>query len=283
MLKTIQIIPLSARLLIIVQLCVGLSCLLWLLFYPFMGGYFKIQSEILLIEAVMGKDEALKRIDLTKSEQLAEITRYRKQLFEMQEQKTKDWLQKEEAVRKNQLQNPLSAQIMAAGGLLLSIPRLELIWIILTVLTPIALLLRKAWALKVVWLLPLLAIGYSWNNATYGLNPLQASDRGLFPSEAQLNLSSNSREDLEASWHRYLITTWAHEEPAQDAAQLQQQIIKGEYNFTLERIHRLPHSLNTPFWEQKSLLTLSLYCLWNLFFALFIYRQLSAHHLKEAR
>src|SRR5262245_36934403 len=60
----------TQRVLITSHLCIGLSCLIWLLGYPFMGGHYTLHSELLLIESVMGKSATLERIAPAKKELL---------------------------------------------------------------------------------------------------------------------------------------------------------------------------------------------------------------------
>lgn len=246
------------RILIILQLCIALSCLLWLAGYPFMGGHFTTQSELLLIESTMGIQTTHKRLDPEKaalqSEKMAQNAIRFKKLPEPVKFSTENLF----SSKKETLNAPFFSKISAVFRLINEIPRLEIIWICFAVALPILLLLKNRHAAHYIWLLPLLTIAYSYNNQTKGLDPLVHSDLRLFPREDTLLLNNESTEaEIRSAWENYLATHWAKDEKTAD---------EGEFYFNLARITESA-PLSAPFWEKKSPLLLLSYIVWNLLFA----------------
>lgn len=253
----------SLRLLIILQLCIALSCLIWLIGYPFMGNHFKTQSELLLIESTMGLQTTHKRLDPEKAALQSEKMARNALRFKKLPESVKISTGKLFSVKKEALKAPFFMKISAVFKLINEIPKLELMWIFFSVALPILLLLKKRGAAHYIWLLPLLAIGFSYNNQTKGVDPLAHSDLKLFPREDSLLLNNERTErEIRFAWENYLATHWAKDEKTAE---------EGEFYFNLARISESP-SLGSSFWEKKSPLLLSLYVLWNLFFAWKIYK-----------
>lgn len=214
----------KARILIIIQLCLAFTALISLLGYPFLGGYYQTKSNLTLIESVMGNLENASS-DFEKNK-----TRFNahpdKDLIEA----------KYFSLKKGE--DPFS---------LFRIPKLELLWMLLSIFVPIRLLLEKKEAQLFVWLLPLVTLAYAFNNQMNGLDP---PNMDIFPKESLL-----SKE----AFNHFLQTEYG-----------------GEFYFNIEQIKRLP-STNHLLWEKKSLLVLFLYFAWNCYFAIKI------NHLQKAR
>jgi hypothetical protein len=244
-------IPISLRVLVIIQLCIGLSCLIWLIGYPFMGGHFTLQSELILIESVMGQQETLIRLDSEKSKSQMDKIQKNHELFNLLPEKKKKEIENLFLEKKLASKSSFFEKIEP----LLQIPRLEVLWILAAVAIPILILLRNRQAALFVWLLPIICSGYALNNQINGLDPLSVSDRKIFPREETLPISSSLAE----SWEHYLEENW-----------------DGEYYFNLSRVELLPPSLAVSFWEKRSPLILICYLLWNLNFAWRVTRQLNA-------
>src|SRR6185437_7678594 len=66
------------------------------------------------------------------------------------------------------------------------LPPFERAWILLSVIIPILLLLRREGAAKAAWLLPIVALLYAASNYAYGEKTLPPADEALFPSEKVL-------------------------------------------------------------------------------------------------
>lgn len=251
-------IPTSLRLLIILQLCIALSCLIWLIGYPFMGNHFKTQSELLLIESTMGIQTTHKRLDPEKASLQTEKMERNAVRFKKLPESVKFSAEKLFSSKKEALNLPFFTKISAVFKLINEIPRLEIIWICFAVALPILLLLKKRRAADYIWLLPLLAIAYSYNNQTKGLDPLKHSDLRLFPREDTLLLNNERTErEIRSAWENYLATHWAKDEKTAE---------EGEFYFNLARITESA-SLSFSFWEKKSPLLLFSYIVWNLLFA----------------
>lgn len=248
-------IPTSLRVLIILHLCIALSCLVWLTGYPFMGGHFKTQSELLLIESTMGIQTTLKRLDPEKASGQAGKMERNALRFKKLPEPVKFSIENLFASKKEALNAPFFAKISAVFQLIKEIPLLEIIWICLSVALPILLLLKKRTAVLYVWLLPLITIAYCYNNQLKGKAPPELK---LFPREDTLLLNNERTEhEIRLAWENYLATTWGKEtNTAED----------GEFHFNLARINE-SSSLGAPFWEKKSPLLLFSYIVWNLLFA----------------
>ncbi len=246
-------IPTSLRVLIILQLCIALSCLLWVIGYPFMGGHFTTQSELLLIESTMGLQTTHMRLDPEKATLQSDKLQRNAIRFKNLPETVKISTENLFSSKKATLNAPFFSKISAVFVLINEIPRLEIIWICFSCVLPILLLLKNRRAAHYIWLLPLLTIAYSYNNQTKGREPLT-----LFPRENTLLLNNERTEpEIRAAWENYLAATWAKEEKTPE---------EGEFYFNLARIKESA-PLSAPFWEKKSPLLLLSYIGWNLLFA----------------
>ena len=151
-------------------------------------------------------------------------------------------------------------------------------WILFSLLIPIFILLRIEGATIVVWLLPVLALLYSWDNFSNGKDLSQSKEVILFPSEEYLvsnylkePLKANipeQQKQLKTSWEKYLIQEWSGELKSLDA---------GQFSFNVARIEAQETDAQVSFaWhfrERESPVMLLLYFGWNLFFAFFFSRK----------
>lgn len=241
-------ISLSLRVLIVSHLCIGLICLIWILGYPVMGGHYHLQSELILIENVMGRQDALARIAPEKALLLNKKLSKNAVYFE----KLPEAVQKEVKALHSARKLAMKAPLLSRYGFLGEVPLLELLWVMASVFIPIFLLLKKHVSVY-LWILPLLTFGYALNNQMKGVDPLLNSDRALFPREDTFDVASTTKE----SWESYLIQYWSQDNGLEN----------GEFNFNLARIKFLSNSLSSAFWEKKSPLLLFLFLFWNFNFA----------------
>lgn len=261
-------IPTFSRFLIILQLCFGFSAALYFLGYPFTGGLFKFKSDLLIIESVLGHHSTLFHLDPEKKEQLKEKEPIQQFFFATLPEKDRFHIQKLYSERQAMLQKPFSEKVLEGFLLFGKLPKLELLWVALAVVLPICLLLRNARALPFIWLFPLIALGYAWNNQTQGSDPFY-----VFPKESEVLAGKfSSKEEWEASWNRYLVIHYAKEKPSESQEVFHVQAIKGEFFFNLERLKFLSDDLSASFWEKRSLFLLLMYVVWNFYFAMKVYR-----------
>lgn len=261
--KTLTISTFS-RLLIILQLCFGFSMALYFLGYPFTGKLFKAKSDLLLIESVLGQKNILFTIDPEKAAALQPKSLIQQGLFQSLPENKRLKIMNLHGQIQDSLQKPFSEQSVDGFWLLMSLPKLELLWTLIAIVIPILLLLRNPKALPFVWLFPLIALGYAWNNQTHGHSALQS----IFPKESSVMDQKNaSKKEWENGWNSYLIREWAKEEPSANPAVFEGQAVKGEFFFNLARIDHLSDDLASSFWERRSLLILLLYIIWNTYFA----------------
>lgn len=151
----------------------------------------------------------------------------------------------------------------------------ESAWIIFSLIIPLLLLKRIEGAQQAIWLLPILALLFLWENQIEG-NASTNAEHVLFPTEQEivqnylkepLNVNIlKQREQLLRGWNVYLIQNWAHEDPSDDPVIFQRQAEKGEFMFNVKRLLSTEY-VPYDFRQKISFFLLSLYVAWNLFFA----------------
>lgn len=260
-------IPTPARVVAILQLCLGFTLTLWYMGQPFMGDLFHIKSQMLIYEDVIGIDR------FHSSAEQKERSKRNAERFEAAPQHLKNQLKKHYTFLQDQLNRPLSAKLKRLFQIFaFHISLLEGSLLTLSILIPILLLKRVEGANHTVWLLPALALLLHWN--LLDKNGQVNSENSLFPTEKELIKDSlnkplsndifKQREELLHAWHLYLIKYWAHEIPNQDLQLFHLQVEKGEFFFNLKRLELMQNSsakmvLQNPF-------ILWLIALWGLFF-----------------
>ncbi|KAF3361983.1 Uncharacterized protein PHSC3_001541 [Chlamydiales bacterium STE3] len=249
-------LPFKKRVLCILQLCFGLGAFLWILLYPFLGSIYHYKSQLLVYESVMEQNQ----IQLSKHERSALNAQY-------------GTIQKAYA-------QPFFDKIKSAFAFFLAVSPLEWAWVFLAISVPIMLLLKVEGSNQLIWLFPILALGFAYENRTYGGTYISFSDH--LPSENYLitrylegNIENNSiveqYSQLKRAWDLYLIEEWAKEQPSESPSERERQSKKGKLLFDLFRLEKTPRlSLEHAFLQKRSLSLLSLYVLWNLLFAIFV-------------
>lgn len=271
-------IPTPARIVAIIQLCLAFSLLLWQASQPFMGDLFRIKSQMLVYQDVMGintrADATLEhKIRLERNgERFANLPKNLKRSItenyaSLQKQLEYSFKQKMERL----------LHIFAY-----EVSPYELAWIFFSVVISVMLLKRVEGASHAAWLLPALALFFLFDSQKHGAHPALNPENHLFPSEQEIVESYlreplsvdilKQREQLLQGWHLYLIKEWAHEIPNEELATFQQQAEKGEFMFNTNRLEQTQSKL---FQTKTSLFLLCMYFAWNLFFAWFINNRLT--------
>lgn len=256
------------KIFVILQLCFAFSLLLWCLFQPYMGDFFRIRSHQLLYDYVLGQGNSIKDSD--------KLIRNAERFKELPEAKQADILKQYSRIQ-SALNIPFSTKFLSSLQFYAkNIPSFEFAWIFFSILISIYLLKGRPGATQAVWLLPIITLFYGLDNHFYGSNPILEPDRILFPEERIIANDAigdwkNQEDQLRQGWKRYLIKEWSTLAPADkmDEASL---LEEAEFNFTLARIEIYQSSGMKP-WvapsnEKEGLATLGLFLLWNLFFAL---------------
>lgn len=253
----------GSRFLIILQLCFGFSLALYFLGYPFTGKLFQSKSDLLLIESVLGRQNTLLAIDPEKAALLEPKASIQRSLFESLPKNEQLRIQEFHDSIQYSLQKPFLDKVWEGFGLLGRLPKLELLWTALAIVLPIFLLLRNPRALPFVWLFPLIALGYAWNNQVHGFHY-----KSVFPQDHQILVQKDAtKEDWERAWRQYLVKEWGKETPSSNQEIYEKQAIKGEFFFNLARIQAISEDLSVSFWKKKSLWLLVIYVIWNAYFA----------------
>lgn len=261
------------RFLVIIQLCLAFSLVLWYVFQPFMGEYFSLRSRLLLYEYVFGNSEIFKNQADKESKLERNAQRYQ-QLKSSQ----KETIEKDYQALQNYSQRPALTKIQDGINLLFRyIPPFQLAWLFFVIIIGIMLLLQKPAAKQAAWILPLIALAYLVDNRMNGHSPALQADASLFPSENQLiaeylpaNTSKNNvqRHELQEGWNQYLLANWttnATESKKETALE------EAEFNFTIARLMLIrqmaPNYWLSSFNEKSGYGVLGMYVAWNFYFA----------------
>lgn len=259
MIKNNNFIRTSARVLSIIQLCLGLISLLSVLQFPFMGALYYYKSEMLLYEQLLGRkgEDNSHFLSLPKKDQSNLLTKY----SELASLRDEGFLLK------------LSKMFTLLKSYL-SI--YELIWILLSISIPIMLLLKTEGAIQAAWLLPLITLIFAIDNQINGITV--KGPEAFFPAEGEIIFKylkrplgaslKEQQEDLKLGWKIYLVEEWAKETPSNDEGLFQKQADKGLFAFNYNRVNKqTPFSYSSYFREKRSPATLIAFLIWNLFFA----------------
>ncbi len=157
-------IPFLQRLMVILQLCLAFSLMLWYLIQPFMGEYFVLRSRMLLYEYVMGTSEILKG----RPGQEDKLVR-QSQRFEQLPEARRQMLEWDYQMIKNYAQRPAWQKIKDGLRILIQdIPPFEQAWIFFSIVIGILILLKIEGAKQAAWLLPLIVLAYMADNQLTG-------------------------------------------------------------------------------------------------------------------
>ena len=265
-------LPTKQRIIVIIQLCIAFSLILWYAFQPFMGEYFNIKSRMLLYEYVMGTSTLLK------SDQQKDVLGRNEKRLTLMNNNDKRQIERHYKDLYLYSTRPLLTKIGdGLKTLLLDIPSFKLAWIIFASLISIFLLIKRDGSEVASWLLPCIALVYGIDNQLNGHPPHVPLDSTLFPTESVIieeylkeSLAhgvEEQRAQLKNGWNTYLVFNWSTD-PTQS---WNERIEEAEFNFTLARINRLRdtpiQSLNKTYHERSHFFWISIYFLWNVFFA----------------
>lgn len=269
-------IPLPARVAAIIQLCLAFSFLLWLISQPFMGDLFRVKSQMLVYQDVMG-------INPYSNEKTERLERNALLFSHLPLAQKENLLEKYAALQKEL--NQTFFQKMQKLIRIFTIERspFELAWILLSIFIPVLLLKRVEGAANAAWLLPALALLFLFDNQFHGIKEIEP-EKDIFPSEQVIirnyleePLSHDvliQKTQLTRGWNLYLIRNWTQATASKNPFIFQQQAEEGEFWFNVKRLSFFNLSVsNSP--VKKSLYVLCLYFVWNLFFAWLVNRSLS--------
>lgn len=270
-------IPMPARICCIIQLCIAFTVLFWNLSQPFVGELFHAKSKLVLFQDVMGVTANSSQLSPQKQERLIRNAERFSSLPEEQKEGINQGLQ----ILHEQIQSSFLDKLFRSFQFIFQMPLFEKTWLILSFIIPIMLLKRVEGALQAVWLLPLLAALYAFDNRLHGYTPHPSSDMRLFPTEEALvtkfmnePLSDNVFEQqgqLQLAWKHYLVKEWTKEKIAADPEMIERQAEDGEFAFNLARLKFISQDLQEKDHSfgiiQEPLAILSLYIFWNILFA----------------
>lgn len=271
-----QIVSLRQRLFVILQLCIAFSVALWYMSEPFMGQYFALRNRLLVYEFAMGispthpSSDQKKKIEINQS------------LFQELPLSEKEFIEKDfNSIQQFAARPAFQKTLEGFYTFVYDIPPFELAWIFFSITIGVCILLRKEGAKLASWLLPCLALFFSFDNYFFGRQDSHPSDYLLFPTESDLiqgnfmtkDLPLNPLEQkkiLEDAWNRYLIAKWSGTlQNFQDASP--ELLAAAEFNFSIARLktyHNQPYQTWLRDYHKKiNPWILAAYCLWNGLFA----------------
>jgi len=268
-------IPTPARILVIIQLCLAFSLLLWQASLPFMGDLYRVRSQMLLYQDVMG---IIPSHQEATSNQLEHAERNAQHFKKLPRSLKTSILQGYEQLEK-QLNYTFSQKMIRLTHIFsYETSIFELAWIFFSILISILLLKRMEGANQAIWILPLLAFFYLFENQ---LNEDSLKKPlNFFPTEEEIvrnyiqkplsSKISEQRTELLHGWHLYLIKNWTNENPSDDPKLFHLQAEEGEYQFNVMRLTKKEINHDETYSPKVSFFLLSLYVAWNLFFAWFV-------------
>lgn len=256
--------PTRLRVLVILQLCLAFTLLIFYAGYPFLAEIFEIKSKLIVYESVTTKSDP-------------EISA----LFSSLPLESQGIIAKNGQCLYEMLGRPFSHKLCDALRILLwEIPPFERAWLLFAIVISILLLLRFEGASRAVWLLPLIVIAHGCDLAWRPHNLSIQDDRARFPSEEYIchhyllqplsSRLSEQKTQLFEAWQRYLICEWTRETPSNQPETFLQQTKKGLFLFNAASLLRDDFSSQNhgfgPVPSTSSPL-LILYFLWNAYFA----------------
>ncbi|MFA6916262.1 MAG: hypothetical protein WC222_07680 [Parachlamydiales bacterium] len=253
----------AARFYCILQLCIVFTVLCWHLGYPFLGEIYEIKQEKQLYDFVF------EEVNMPYFDQLPSRDRLR--------------LESGAAYWKKQLEKSFATKLKASvRHMNYYMPRLELAWVVLSIIVCIMVLRQSEGYSRAVWLLPFLAVAFAYENISWGTSTVANADAKLYPTESQLvakyrpeGLSANPLDhpaELTVLWEKYLEKDWGKGD-----------LKRGEFVFTVARIKEReanPSPISKRTNERQSIFWLLLYIAWNTFLALKVskYKPLQVVH-----
>jgi hypothetical protein len=230
----------TARIACILQLCVAFSVLLWILGAPFTEALYENKKTLTELEWItIEHSEMFKNLPQERQEQIIAI-----------QQRAQQGLQ--ETFRQK--------IVKSVEGLFLGIPVSKIIWLILALILPIMVMKQVEGSREVFWLLPILAIVYTWQ-----MLPLQIPT-SIYPTESYLESKYMSaplsgsidmqKNNLELAWKAYIVAEWSK---APAYATNAEKFADGLYHFIVQKTlveHGQPEPKPGPW-------TLMSYIAWN--------------------
>lgn len=279
-------IPIPARVVAILQLCIAFTMILSNMGYPFMGELFANRSAQLIFDTVIGVNSE-KVAAASDSPRALQYNRYQQRnaarFSQLSEAQKSYILEQYDALQAKNRASFFSKLKRSIHILIFEISPWEQAWLLLSIVVCILILMRVEGAVQAIWLLPLLASVYAIDNRLHGADVGMTHEASLFPSEQviienYLNepLSggiTEQEEQLRKGWQLYLVREWAKVEPSQTVNIFEEQVEIGEFAFDLARLDAQIKDRNveaSPFRRKESVSLLALYLLWNLFLAGFV-------------
>lgn len=263
----------------IIHLCIVFTYFSWQFLYPFLGEHFHKKSTRVALLSAMGNEELINEFGYLKEKDVNKLKRNEKRFQRLTENDKQFLFHQLHALEPSSSQKPLQKLQRIFYKLIYETPPPLQSWLLFSTLTALLVLLRVDGASSASWLLPLLALLFSWSNFYYGHLPSPSPTAPLYPTEEVLlsnylqePLSTNiseQQQQLEKAWNLFLVSQWAKQVPSNNPKRLKEQVEEGEYQFQLARLKQLSLEKKQPLTGhgRLSIFFLGLFLFWNLLFA----------------
>lgn len=217
------------RLLWILNLCCGLSTLLWWISYPWLGAHYEARSHLLRLETLQGIATTLTSLapeQATKKE--PQLLLYRS-LFAQLAPEEQRWILEKTQEQHKRLSLSLAVKKEEFVHLLAYYSPWFISWALLTSIASIAGLLSHKSARPLTLIAAICFINY-----LHHMRPTSTKPPSILPQEDQLGFHlkkgslADQRKALETAWNRYLTNHWSGSTQSLD---------HGNYYFQLALIH----------------------------------------------
>jgi hypothetical protein len=251
---------------IIIQLIFAFTAVLWIASIPFTGEHFVLKSKMMLYQFILGQDPH---------------SNINAQRFQSLPESKQEKIAKEYKRVLDYAARPFLSKLHDSFKIFFfETPRLELAWILFSILICILLLLRVEGATEAAWILPLIVMGYSLSNWRHSQPEQLPPEDRLYPTEQVIVEKylkeplgrdlRTQKEQLTRGWHYYLVQNWSKEAPALNSKAFDKQVQDAEYAFHLARLEIMQENQNLQAGYpnyRKPMWLLLIYLLWNCVFA----------------
>lgn len=250
----------SSQILIIFHLCFVFSIICWMVADPFFGEMYLYRKRALLYQQAMGSEELIARVAPKDQQTLHQNQTQFAALHPSQKME----IQTAYGALQDHMNRPFFTKISESLDLLFfSSPAILRAWITLSLILCFLLLFHVSFSKQALWIIPILATLFAFDNFSYAPTLPIEPDSALFPTENELIKSPLSpdigkqQKELQSAWEHYLFERWGNED--------------GPYQFLLARLHalkeRFPPSSLERYRAKQNPFFLLIFVGWNLVFA----------------
>lgn len=263
-------IPTPSRIVAILHLSLACSLLLWGLCYPFFEPILSFRKTSSLFNTVIGQTTTASKLSEKEHKILSENAKRFLSLPKQEQSHIKEQLKRNQQRKESSFLQKIQ---QGFALLLFQLPLYLRGWMFLSLVIPIFLLLRIEGSQAATWIIVLLSVLFAIQNSKHPpIHP--PGDAHLFPTEQFLLQNvlheplaptiQEQMQQLQRGWNQYLLQQWG------------ETIEEAKWHFNLARLKSLRQGLTEtppPLHNALSPVSLLLFILWNIGFALFMNRR----------